>query len=75
MRSVLPGGRYTRATTEFVAWDQDITFDIPGTFIDSSPSELAYEFFYPLVILGLDSADTGVLPVLVDAIPPPQGSS
>ena len=71
VRSVQSDGRYTRATTEFVAWDQDITFDIPETFAEESSSGLAYRFFYSLVLLGLHSEDAGVLPLLSDSVPSP----
>ena len=71
VRSVLPGRSYARAATQFVAWNQAITLNIPDAYTEATAPDLAYQFFYPLVLLGLDSADTGVLPILQSANPLP----
>ncbi len=71
VRSVASDGRYARAATHFVAWNQAVTLKIPDTSTETTPSDIAYQFFYPLVLLGLDSDDTGVLPLLQSANPAP----
>jgi hypothetical protein len=71
VRSVASDGRFSRAATHFVAWNQAITLNIPDTYTETTPSDLAFQFFYPLVLLGLDSDDTGVLPILQSANPAP----
>ena len=71
VRSIASDGRYARAATHFVAWNQAITLNIPDTYTETTPSDIAYQFFYPLVLLGLDSDDAGVLPLLPTPNPAP----
>jgi hypothetical protein len=64
VRSGPADGRYTRATTEFVAWDAEPVLAPPGVTVAVEPARLAYEFFWPLVLLGIESDDAGSLSLL-----------
>ncbi len=58
------GGRYTRATTEFLAWDPGPVLAPTGATAAVDPARLGYEVFYPLVLLGIESAEAGSLSLL-----------
>ena len=69
VRSGPADGRYTRVTTEFVSWNEDLVLAPPDESEPVAPELLAYEFFWPLVLLGIESRDSGTLSLASYLIP------
>lgn len=54
-------GRYTRSTTEFLSWNEDLIIAPPAESEEVPASRLAYAFFWPLTLLGIESEEAGTL--------------